>query len=1109
MADVYIESLLNGGFAENPTTSLDRQELNALLHAVDSKTDTLEHLLFDTVKTSSDVFLSSWNSSQSTKASVQILLQDLDALQREVYNDENGIQMVVKSSLSEYNDIVDKVASNQNMIDSLELLTPIVDQLKLVESQLTSGYLTETRRLLEELDTNVAERFKGVHWNRLNAIHVIRNRITIIRERLLEALQVCITRNIIIQSPSDQSGNKHVEMKVNYRFNSIPQTSSGVSITLSEVFTCISELGSLEAYMAPIKKSISGHVIASLLGRTDQAWSVNVEEEGDESASLKLISTGARNVNGDDQEFDPCRTIHDVDTVFDFFYKYLFGQSVQPKGQNLLFGNLIIPGAFELLISNTLRPYVPSTIPKLNSYIHVANSVQALEDKLLSYNFMADKENASLTRFVDNIDRYFSLKLKEKILVNARKVMLRKIYDAEPVNDPLNESRHYFVTQTPRLLLVLIQDTIDTAQQIAEEHPTSSVELWHAISELVDLYRALMPTYHGESYSNDYSIAMLFRNDCYWLASHLTKLQNTHSSDSIPLEIAAQKLRQLGGVWYEITVGRIVSQINHTLDRIDGFLNISQDSRMADRAGQAVTDSVDLVLRFSAVVQGVLDDDLFLQTIAYVSDTIVSRLISEIEAMHDIGEQESHLIARCLNGIMSLIDAFSRPGRPDATDPFVAQHVKDWNKFWIVRNMLEMSFRDIMQQFHDGQLQCFQTNELCDLICALFADTELRQNNLREIRQGYQPQWQQRNSYAKLQPIIHSQEEESLWEPFDESKTEDQSQEEGWEPFDDPQTEIQPQQEGWEPFDDDIHIEDQPREEVSNDMPQLYEPASQVDVAMAEDMGEPQTENQPEEDESLWEPLEDSHPHDALKEVEEGWEAFDDPSAAEQHEAEGWEPFDDHIMPDAPKLEPSHQPLSSPQHPSESSLTSMRNNLNRNASTPKSQSDYEEPYKSRSQSSPPEQQTQEDSFASLFSGITRATPSPHPEHRSGSPQQENTFSSLLGNIIGATPSPNLEQQAAKQSSSGLALPSFDAFGYASNRIAGEFTNVVGNMIGASHRTTQSPDPADVSPSGVQSGYWRSKSPTKPAKEPSKFDLAPQNLDDEPAGEDEEEGGWDW
>jgi hypothetical protein len=187
----------------------------------------------------------------------------------------------------------------------------------------------------------------------------------------------------------------------------------------------------------------------------------------------------------------------------------------------------------------------------------------------------------------------------------------------------------------------------------------------------------------------------------------------------------------------------------------------------------------------------------------------------------------------------------------------------------------------------------------------------------------------------------------------------------------------------------------------------------------------------------------------------------------------------------------------------------MRNNLNRNASTPKPQSDYEESCKPRSQSSPPEQQTQEDSFASLFSGITRATPSPHPEHRSGSPPQENKLSSLLGNIIGATPSPKLEQQAAKQSSSGLALPSFDAFGYASNRIAGEFTNVVGNMIGASHRTTQSTDRADVPSNDVQSDYWRSKSPTKPVTERSKFDLAPQNLDDEPAGDDEEEGGWDW
>ncbi|GAB5590959.1 ribosome bioproteinsis protein ytm1 [Umbelopsis nana] len=1104
MADIYIESLLSdtGGASGVPNASLNRQELDALLDAVNKKTESLEHMLFDTIKNSSDIFVTSWNSSQSSKASVEVLLQDLEALQREVYHEENGIQMVVKSALSEYNGIVDHVAENQNVIESLELLTPIVDQLKYVESKLKSGQLTEARRLLEELETTVAERFHGIHWDRVNAIHIIRKRIAIMKDGLLEALQDCINRNVTfnIQSPSGMetaSIGTSITMKVNYRFNSMPQTTSGsgVSMILSDVFTSISELGFLEASMAPLKKNISRHVINALLEKSHKMWSVKVHPEGEESATLELTCTGPR----DDDEVDPIATIHDVDTIFDYFYEYLFGQGVQPKEQNLLFGNLIVPSVFELMIANTLRTSVPSTIPKLNSYADVANSVRALEDKLLSYNFMASKETASLSQFVDNIDRYFSLKLKGKILVNARKVMLRKIYDAEVADDPDNSGKKFFVTQTPRLLLVLVQDTVDTAQQIAEQHPTSSAELWTAITELVDLYRALMPTFHGESYTNDYSIAMLFRNDCYWLASHLAKLQNSRSPDTKPLDTSAHKLQQLGGVWYEITVGRIVSQINHTLDRIEGFLNISQDPRLAERASQAVRDSVDLVLQFSAVVQGVLDDTLFIETITYVSDAIVSRLITDIENIHDIGEEESHIIARCLNSMMSLIDAFSRPGRPDATDSFVGDHVRDWKKFWIVRNMLEMSFRDIMELFRNGDLQCFQTTELCDLVCALFADTELRQNNLREIQQGYQsqPSWK---SIDKAQPLSVAQslsvgqQEESLWEPFDDTQAEDEPQAEGWEPFDDPLPEEQTQEEGWEPFDDDIQMEEQ--------LPVKEQPPVEEQLPVEE----PNTTN----------PLQTDHhtsPHDATKDDESLWEPFDhqnDVELPQADEEEGWG-FDDDEMLDPPPLASTAQQTLS-RHQNESSVSGMLGHMNAKPFTAKAKSDPGDDYR---QSTPPrhsEPHAQEDSFASLFSGITRGTPPPNPEHRATSPSHESTFTSLLGNIIGAAPSPKPEKQAAKQSSSGIALPSFDAFGYASNRIAGEFTNVVGSMIGASPRTAHSaaPAPVDVSSKPIHQDWLKSKSATEPPQTTSKLDFVPQNLAEEGEEQDgDEEGGWDW
>lgn len=52
-------------------------------------------------------------------------------------------------------------------------------------------------------------------------------------------------------------------------------------------------------------------------------------------------------------------------------------------------------------------------------------------------------------------------------------------------------------------------------------------------------------------------------------------------------------------------------------------------------------------------------------------------------------------------------------------------------------DILELSFAEIMTRFRAGQLHMFKVHELSNFVCALFADTPLRQRNLEEIGQGH------------------------------------------------------------------------------------------------------------------------------------------------------------------------------------------------------------------------------------------------------------------------------------------------------------------------------------------------------------------------------------
>jgi hypothetical protein len=218
---------------------------------------------------------------------------------------------------------------------------------------------------------------------------------------------------------------------------------------------------------------------------------------------------------------------------------------------------------------------------------------------------------------------------------------------------------------------------------------------------------------------------------------------------------------------------------------------------------------------------------------------------------------------------------------------------------------------------------------------------------------------------------------------------------------------------------------------------------------------------------------------------------------------EGWEAFDDEGMADTESRHISDSQRTASRHHNESPFASVLDQLSNKPTPPKPSDSAEDNQRG-------------DSFANLFGEMTGRASSPKQDYqipRFGSPSIESSFSSLFGNIIGATPSPKPEQQTAKPSSSGLGLPSLDAFGYASNRIAGEFTNVVGSMIGASSRPAQTHNAA--SPDRPSTPLHFESENSKPElyqpKPKSKLDFVPQNTvhdGDEQTGE--EEGGWeDW
>ncbi len=95
----------------------------------------------------------------------------------------------------------------------------------------------------------------------------------------------------------------------------------------------------------------------------------------------------------------------------------------------------------------------------------------------------------------------------------------------------------------------------------------SGIRLYQATLDLFDLYRAVMPVFHHNIFSNVPSLAILFRNDCLWLADQLLVVQDQFMDDlsspsdsektidmkgKISYDETIEKLRGLGKEWYDI-----------------------------------------------------------------------------------------------------------------------------------------------------------------------------------------------------------------------------------------------------------------------------------------------------------------------------------------------------------------------------------------------------------------------------------------------------------------------------------------------------------------------------------------------------------------------------
>ncbi|KAF9159168.1 Centromere/kinetochore protein zw10 [Actinomortierella ambigua] len=436
-----------------------------------------------------------------------------------------------------------------------------------------------------------------------------------------------------------------------------------------------------------------------------------------------------------------------------------------------------------------LTKITPATVDELLQFSSIASAAILFENALIDMGFLTDHDR-ELATFVQAIDIHFTNKKRDMLLNQGRAVMMKDDFATVSVQEldkqdeleqqkmgggrgggggggdghdawsslssgpEMADLKESSVSVKVKSLVDMVLATLQEAQDLS---PEASPYLYKATRSLVDLYMALMPIYHAKTLANVPALGILFYNDCMYLARELEKVpermdEGIPGMEQVEYDDMIPQLKTLGKKWLDIQVDKQKEELVASIEEANGFQETSVEDNF-EACERAMKQVVLVFKHLGKVWKTTLSPWSFYSVLGRLLDYAVERVIREMEGLDDISEKESHQLAILCSILFECEDLFdhaspiveaamatnsSRGGHHGSMDEDpIHFFVPQWAKYQQLTDILELSFAEIMTRFRAGQLRMFRVDELARLVCALFADTPLRQRNLKEIEDGH------------------------------------------------------------------------------------------------------------------------------------------------------------------------------------------------------------------------------------------------------------------------------------------------------------------------------------------------------------------------------------
>lgn len=439
-----------------------------------------------------------------------------------------------------------------------------------------------------------------------------------------------------------------------------------------------------------------------------------------------------------------------------------------------MIGDIICCEMEELMIAHRLSTSIPRIRSELEEYEEVIKKTKEFENQLAKMGYIQDGKMQKMSEYAENVNIHFVSQKSQEMLVEARSILMQPIHNTVAIAtvDPVDSLKQILPIDASNIfddvpdelykgeislvsfifpsctISLSVQDFVFHLYRTLEEcfsaaSPSGAVQLFYVARNMVDLFCAVMPSYHRKTLSDLPRMAAVQYNNCMYLAHHLITLghqfhsklppplnsQTTTFIDQVPL------VRQLGEECFLTEIKKQSACILDFLKSFGGFSGVSHDQHR-EVVRHLLQGALLHINKLSKVYLEVLPTPMHHKAVGELLETLVSEIIQLILSMEDIAADDATELHSILNVVMEKGSPSLLLTTEESASESVATYCKNWKKLKELAVVMNASLLKIVELWDSGKGQLareFSVSEVRGLIKALFKNTERRAAALSKI----------------------------------------------------------------------------------------------------------------------------------------------------------------------------------------------------------------------------------------------------------------------------------------------------------------------------------------------------------------------------------------